>query len=48
LTTIAAGLGGTKAVDDQRLPAYAEFEYVRVFLPAAAPSPAKPAEAAGK
>ena len=45
---IAAGLGGTKAVDDQRLPAYAEFEYVRVCLPVAAPSPASPAEAAGK
>ncbi len=48
LTTIAAGLGGTKAVDDQRLPAFAEFEYVRVFLPVAAPSSAKPDATAGK
>lgn len=38
LTTIAAGLGGTKSVDEKRLPAYAEFDYVRVFTPVA-PAP---------
>ncbi len=35
LTAIASHLGGTKAVDDARLPATAEFDYVRVFAPAA-------------
>lgn len=35
LTMIAAGLGGTKSVDDKQLPAAAEFDYVRVFLPTA-------------
>ena len=31
LTMIAAPLGGTKAVDDTKLPAEAEYDYVRVF-----------------
>ncbi len=31
LTTIASSLGGTKAVDDSKLPAMAEFDYVRFF-----------------
>lgn len=31
LTMIAAPLGGTKAVDDAKLPAEAEYDYVRVF-----------------
>jgi beta-glucanase (GH16 family) len=31
LTTIASHLGKTKAVDDTKLPATAEFEYVRFF-----------------
>lgn len=44
LTTIAAGLGGTKSVDDKKLPAFAEFDYVRVFVPVvASASEAKPA-----
>jgi beta-glucanase (GH16 family) len=33
LTSIAAPLGGTKAVDDARLPAEAAFDYVRYFAP---------------
>ena len=33
LTSIAAPLGGTKAVDDSRLPCVAEFDYVRYFAP---------------
>ena len=33
LTTIASYLGGTRGVDDARLPATAEFDYVRVYLP---------------
>jgi beta-glucanase (GH16 family) len=31
LTMIASPLGGTKAVDDAKLPAEAEYDYVRVF-----------------
>jgi beta-glucanase (GH16 family) len=31
LTAIASGLGGTKAVDETKLPAVAEFDYVRFF-----------------
>lgn len=31
LTVVAAGLGGTKAVDDTKLPAAAEFDYVRFY-----------------
>ena len=31
LTSIASHLGGTKAVDDDKLPATAEFDYVRFF-----------------
>ena len=31
LTTIASNLGGTKAVDDRKLPAAAEFDYVRYY-----------------
>lgn len=31
LTTIASDLGGTKAVDDSKLPAAAEFDYVRFY-----------------
>ena len=31
LTTIASNLGGTKAVDDIKLPASAEFDYVRFY-----------------
>ena len=31
LTTIASNLGGTKAVDDSRLPAAAEYDYVRFY-----------------
>ncbi len=31
LTSVAAPLGGTKAVDDSQLPAVAEFDYVRYF-----------------
>jgi beta-glucanase (GH16 family) len=31
LTVIATGLGGTKAVDDTKLPAAAEFDYVRFY-----------------
>ena len=34
LTSVAAPLGGTKAVDDSQLPAVAEFDYVRYFAPA--------------
>ena len=33
LTMVAAGFGGTKAVDEKLLPAYAEFDFVRVFVP---------------
>jgi len=47
LTMIAAGLGGAKSVDDKQLPAAAEFDYVRVFLPTAkapAAESAPPAE----
>lgn len=33
LTTIASHLGGTKAVDDAALPAFAEFDYVRFYKP---------------
>ncbi|MBI5834426.1 MAG: glycoside hydrolase family 16 protein, partial [Armatimonadetes bacterium] len=33
LTTVAAALGGTKAVDDTQLPAFAEFDYVRHWVP---------------
>lgn len=49
LTMIAAGLGGTKSVDEKQLPAYAEFDYVRVFEPVGADkAAAKPtAEPAG-
>jgi len=42
LTMIAAGLGGTKAVDDQKLPAYAEYDYVRFFAPEPSPAETKP------
>lgn len=31
LTSIASHLGGTKSVDDSRLPGFAEFDYVRFF-----------------
>jgi len=31
LTTIAASLGGTKAVDDSKLPAAAVYDYVRFY-----------------
>jgi beta-glucanase (GH16 family) len=31
LTTIASSLGGTKAVDDTKLPAAAEYDYVRFY-----------------
>ena len=31
LTTIASSLGGTKAVDDSKLPAVAEFDWVRFY-----------------
>ena len=31
LTTIASNLGGTKAVDDTKLPAVAEYDYVRFY-----------------
>jgi len=31
LTTIASNLGGTKAVDDAKLPAAAEYDYVRFY-----------------
>ena len=31
LTTIASNLGGTKAVDDTKLPAAAEYDYVRFY-----------------
>jgi hypothetical protein len=31
LTTIASNLGGTKAVDDAKLPAAAEYDYVRYY-----------------
>lgn len=40
LTSIAAPLGGTKAVDDTKLPASADFDYVRHW---AAPLPMPPA-----
>ena len=33
LTSLAASLGGTKQVDDARLPAAAEYDYVRFFTP---------------
>ena len=33
LTSIAAPLGGTKAVNDSQLPGVAEFDYVRYFVP---------------
>jgi hypothetical protein len=33
LTSVAAPLGGTKSVDDLKLPAVAEFDYVRYFEP---------------
>lgn len=42
LTSIASHLGGTKAVDDTRLPATAVFDYVRVYAPKTAPSAAPP------
>lgn len=31
LTSIASSLGGTKAVDDEKLPGIAEYDYVRFF-----------------
>jgi len=31
LTTIASNLGGTKSVDDTKLPAVAEYDYVRFY-----------------
>jgi beta-glucanase (GH16 family) len=34
LTAIASGLGGTRYVDNKRLPAAAQFDYVRFFAPA--------------
>ena len=34
LTSVAAPLGGTKSVDDSKLPAVAEFDYVRYFAKA--------------
>jgi hypothetical protein len=48
LTSIAAPLGGTTAVDDSQLPALALFDYVRFYEPFPAPtlhiaSPTKPA-----
>jgi beta-glucanase (GH16 family) len=42
LTMVAANLGGTKAVDDKALPAYAEFDYVRVYEPLAGAGERKP------
>ena len=36
LTCIASGLGGTHYVNDKRLPATADFDYVRYFAPPAA------------
>lgn len=38
LTCIASPLGGTKSVADNKLPATAEFDYVRYFAPPAAPA----------
>ncbi len=35
LTSLAASLGGTKNVDDEKLPAAAEYDYVRFFEPLA-------------
>jgi hypothetical protein len=37
LTSVAAPLGGTKSVDDSKLPAVAEFDYVRYFPAASSP-----------
>ena len=49
LTMIAAGLGGTKSVDEAHLPAFAEFDYVRVFEPVrAVPVETKPTASANK
>jgi hypothetical protein len=31
LTTVAAPLGHTKAVDDRKLPTVAEYDYVRFY-----------------
>ena len=38
LTSIAAPLGGTISVDDTRLPAVAQFDYVRFYEPCPAPN----------
>ena len=42
LTSLAAELGGTRAVDDAQLPAAAEYDYVRFFEPAEPYSAADP------
>jgi hypothetical protein len=36
LTSIATFLGGTKAVDETKLPATAEYDWVRVYKKSAA------------
>ena len=42
LTSVAAPLGGTKSVDDSKLPAVAEFDYVRYFTKTASPRANQP------
>ena len=42
LTSVAAPLGGTKSVDDSKLPAVAEFDYVRYFAKAVSPKANEP------
>jgi len=38
LTTIAAPLGGTDKVDESRLPVYAEYDWVRYWVPVTPPA----------
>jgi len=42
LTSVAAPLGGTKSVDDSKLPAIAEFDYARYFAKARSPKTSEP------
>ena len=42
LTSVAASLGGTKFVDDSKLPGVAEFDYVRYFAKTVSPKANEP------
>jgi hypothetical protein len=44
LTSIASPLGGTKKVDESKLPGVAEFDYVRFFVPVTDASPSGTSE----